>query len=229
MLKLQKHKPNRTGAHAKNTHALTGERNKQHFLLLDLSFWFGPFKHQKMLVCSHRHAPLISMHFLSSSSSALCLSSSSSCRDLSEKNQTPAESCHHHILPRCCTLLWGHKTKGPTVRKIGCWPTEIRQEQQCFGGKCYGLWGLTESLFLCTEATLCSLQDYTGFYIGSLPLSFFFLKIYKGALTPPWGQTPRKPMRSSHELVGSSAQSFQTSLQCLEFKSKKHVLLICVA
>lgn len=39
------------------------------------------------LVCSHKYAPLISMHFLSSSSRVLCLSSSSSCRDLEEEEE----------------------------------------------------------------------------------------------------------------------------------------------
>lgn len=40
------------------------------------------------------HAPLISMHFLSSSSRVLCLSSSSSCRDLEEEKEKQNQNKH---------------------------------------------------------------------------------------------------------------------------------------
>lgn len=90
----------------------------------------GRFMQRQQQTCSRgastpKHTPFSSMYFLSSNSNMLCLSSSSSCRDL--RGKTSKHQLSHVNITSCysCRSLWGLMTDG--VMKIGCCRGENKQ------------------------------------------------------------------------------------------------------
>lgn len=156
-------------------------------------------------VCTLKHTPFSSRYLLSSISNALCLSSSSSCRDLRGK-QTSAQSCQHPAIAA------GHD-KNAWQTRFDCRGRchgDNKQPAQCFEVEvcCYGARGfhhVTPTLH--TKTVLYSWWYYTGFYCVS-------------TLTPPWGPTPQKPRHSSHGRAGSTVQSCQGNRRCLEAENE---------